>query len=93
MAYFDLTEDIATTTHIRKLAQQAPVVFMPPCGLAPGAINIIAGSCVRIFSHPRSLELRVGALPLYASNSMKYNLSWSTAGLINEYCQPAEALH
>ena len=93
VAYFDLTEDVATTAHIRKLAQQSPVVFMPQCGLAPGAINIIAGSYARMFNHVRSLELRVGALPLYASNSMKYYLSWSTAGLINEYCQLAEALH
>ncbi|KPJ78827.1 MAG: hypothetical protein AMJ54_01715 [Deltaproteobacteria bacterium SG8_13] len=92
-AYFDLTEDIATTTHIRNMAQQHPAVFMPQCGLAPGAINIIAGSYARMFSHVRSLELRVGALPLYASNSMKYYLSWSTAGLINEYCQLAEALY
>ncbi len=93
VAYFDLTEDVATTAHIRQLAQQSPVVFMPQCGLAPGAINIIAGSYARMFSHVRSLELRVGALPLYASNSMKYYLSWSTAGLINEYCQLAEALY
>ena len=93
VAYFDLTEDVATTAHIRKLAQHSPVVFMPQCGLAPGAINIIAGSYARMFNHVRSLELRVGALPLYASNSMKYYLSWSTAGLINEYCQLAEALH
>ena len=93
IAYFDLTEDVATTAYIRKLAQQSQAVFMPQCGLAPGAINIIAGSYARMFSHVRSLELRVGALPLYASNSMKYYLSWSTAGLINEYCQLAEALY
>ena len=37
--------------------------------------------------------MRVGALPLNASNQMKYYLSWSTAGLINEYCQVGEALH
>lgn len=66
---------------------------MPQSGLAPGAINIIAGSYARMFNHVRSLELRVGALPLYASNSMKYYFSWSTASLINEYCQRSEALH
>jgi saccharopine dehydrogenase-like NADP-dependent oxidoreductase len=37
--------------------------------------------------------MRVGALPLSASNQMKYYLSWSTAGLINEYCQFGEALY
>src|SRR3981081_3989550 len=37
--------------------------------------------------------MRVGALPLAASKQMKYYLSWSTAGLINEYCQLGEALY
>jgi len=93
IAYFDLTEDVETTDFIRGLAQDLDVPFMPQCGLAPGTINIIGGSYARIFPAVRSLELRVGALPLYASNSMKYYLSWNTAGLINEYCQLAEALH
>ncbi|MGB7920707.1 MAG: saccharopine dehydrogenase C-terminal domain-containing protein [Desulfobacterales bacterium] len=93
VAYFDLTEDVETTTFIRALAQNAAVPFVPQCGLAPGAINIIGSSYARRFKTVRSLELRVGALPLYASNSMKYYLSWSTAGLINEYCQLAEALY
>lgn len=93
VAYFDLTEDVETTSYIRGLAQSAAVPFVPQCGLAPGAINIIGSSYARMFETVRSLELRVGALPLYASNSMKYYLSWSTAGLINEYCQLAEALY
>lgn len=59
-----------------------PVVCMPQCGLPPGAINIIAGSYGRMFSCVRSLELRIGALPLKASNLMKYYLSWSTAGTV-----------
>ena len=66
---------------------------MPQCGLAPGAINIIGGSLTRELPSVRSLELRVGALPLYASNSMKYYLSWNTAGLINEYCRLSDSLY
>lgn len=93
VSYFDLTEDVETTEFIREVAKDASVVFMPQCGLAPGAINIIGGGLVSEFSAPRSLELRVGAIPLYASNSMKYYLSWSTAGLINEYCHLADALY
>ena len=38
------------------------------------------------------LRLRVGALPRYPSNRLKYNLTWSTEGLINEYCNPCEAV-
>jgi saccharopine dehydrogenase-like NADP-dependent oxidoreductase len=94
VAYFDLTEDVATTTFIRALARKAKsVTFMPQCGLAPGAINIVGGSLAASLDTARSVEMRVGALPQFASNQMKYYLSWSTAGLINEYCQLGEALH
>ena len=94
VAYFDLTEDVATTKLVRALAkEQKGVTFVPQCGLAPGAINIVAGSLAASLDTVRSVEMRVGALPLFASNQMKYYLSWSTAGLINEYAQLGEALH
>jgi saccharopine dehydrogenase-like NADP-dependent oxidoreductase len=94
VAYFDLTEDVATTTLVRTLADRAKdVTFVPQCGLAPGAINIVGGALAASLDSVRSVEMRVGALPLTASNQMKYYLSWSTAGLINEYCQLGEALH
>ena len=94
VAYFDLTEDVATTTLVRTLARETKgVTFIPQCGLAPGAINIVGGALAASLDSVRSVEMRVGALPLAASNQMKYYLSWSTAGLINEYCQLGEALH
>jgi hypothetical protein len=36
--------------------------------------------------------MRVGALPAFPTNSLKYNLTWSVDGLINEYCHPCEAI-
>jgi saccharopine dehydrogenase-like NADP-dependent oxidoreductase len=39
-----------------------------------------------------SVRLRVGALPTYPSNALNYNLTWSTDGLINEYCEPCEVI-
>lgn len=93
VSYFDLTEDVGTTAHVRSLAAASGrVTFMPQCGLAPGAINIVGGSLASSLTFVRQCEMRVGALPLNASNQMKYYLSWSTAGLINEYCQVGEAL-
>jgi saccharopine dehydrogenase-like NADP-dependent oxidoreductase len=92
ISYFDLTEDVETTRFVRELSEQSQATFMPQCGLAPGAINIIGSGLANSFKSVRSLEMRVGALPLSASNQMKYYLSWSTAGLINEYCHFGEAL-
>ena len=94
VSYFDLTEDVTTTKFIRQLARKTKdVTFMPQCGLAPGAVNIVGGSLASSLDAVRSVEMRVGALPQFASNQMKYYLSWSTAGLLNEYCQLCEALH
>jgi saccharopine dehydrogenase-like NADP-dependent oxidoreductase len=66
---------------------------MPQCGLAPGFVSIAAQHLVRSFDRVDAVRMRVGALPLYPSNVLKYNLTWSTDGLINEYCNPCEAIH
>src|ERR1700737_1117643 len=91
-SYFDLTEDVETTNYVRILSENSRATFMPQCGLAPGAINLLRSGIDNSFKTIRSGEMRVGALPLSASNQMKYYLSWSTAGLINEYCHFGEAL-
>jgi saccharopine dehydrogenase-like NADP-dependent oxidoreductase len=93
-SYFDLTEDVATTAAIRLVANDAieGQVFMPQCGLAPGYIGILARDLCRRFDRLERVTMRVGALPLYPTNMLKYNLTWSTDGLINEYCNPCEAI-
>jgi saccharopine dehydrogenase-like NADP-dependent oxidoreductase len=95
LSYFDLTEDIATTHAVRQVAQQAAPgqIFMPQCGLAPGFISIVAYHLTKRFDRLDRVHMRVGALPQFPSNMMKYNLTWSTDGLINEYCNPCEAIH
>jgi saccharopine dehydrogenase-like NADP-dependent oxidoreductase len=90
--YFDLTEDVETTRHIQRLAADAATVFVPQCGLAPGAIGIIGHHMALGFEKAIGVHMRVGALPLYPTNALKYNLTWSTDGLINEYCNPCEAV-
>jgi saccharopine dehydrogenase-like NADP-dependent oxidoreductase len=94
-SYFDLTEDIATSRTVREIADTARdgQVFMPQCGLAPGFISIVAAHLVRQFESVDSVRMRVGALPQFPTGGLKYNLTWSTDGLINEYCNPCEAIH
>jgi saccharopine dehydrogenase-like NADP-dependent oxidoreductase len=94
-SYFDLTEDVATTKAIRKIAKQASrgQIFMPQCGLAPGFVSIAANHLAQGFERLEEVRLRVGALPQFPTNEMKYNLTWSTDGLINEYGNPCEAIH
>ena len=91
--YFDLTEDVAATRAIKALAEDAPTAFMPQCGLAPGFIGIVAHHLAKGFDSVRDVQMRVGALPAFPTNALKYNLTWSVDGLINEYCHPCEAIH
>ena len=95
VSYFDLTEDVATTRRVREIAAQAAEgqIFMPQCGLAPGFISIVAQHLTKQFDSLDAVRMRVGALPLFPTGALKYNLTWSTDGLINEYCNPCDALH
>ena len=90
--YFDLTEDVAATRAIQEMAKGASTAFMPQCGLAPGFIGIVAHHLAQGFDSLQEVKMRVGALPAFPTNSLKYNLTWSVDGLINEYCHPCEAI-
>ena len=83
--YVDLTEDIEVTNQIRILSAGATQTFMPQCGLAPGFISIVTHDLMTHFETLDSVKMRVGALPVHPSNALKYSLTWSTDGLINEY--------
>ena len=90
--YLDLTEDVAASRVVRDLAKDSTTAFVPQCGLAPGFITIAAWDLAQHFEELHDVRLRVGALPRYPSNALNYNLTWSTDGVINEYCEPCEAI-
>lgn len=94
LSYFDLTEDVNTTKFIKTIAagSRSGQIFMPQCGLAPGFIGLSAFHLTKQFDKLDTIKMRVGALPKYPSNKMKYNLTWSTDGLINEYCNFCECI-
>lgn len=83
--YFDLTEDVEVTRHVRQISQNSNTIFMPQCGLAPGFISIAANAIMAKFDSIETVKMRVGALPVNPNNVLKYSLTWSTDGLINEY--------
>jgi saccharopine dehydrogenase-like NADP-dependent oxidoreductase len=95
ISYFDLTEDRDVTVRVRATARRADAgqIFMPQCGLAPGFVSIAAYALTQGFEKVDQVRMRVGALPQFPTNEMKYNLTWSTDGLINEYGNPCEAIH
>jgi saccharopine dehydrogenase-like NADP-dependent oxidoreductase len=90
--YFDLTEDVSTTRAIKAIAASSNTTFMPQCGIAPGFVSIAGAYLINSFETVDRAKLRVGALPIFPSNRLKYNLTWSTDGLINEYINPSEVV-
>lgn len=91
--YFDLTEDVETTSYIRELARTSTAAMAPQCGLAPGIIGIIGADLAKEFSELRSIEMRVGALPKQPNGAMGYAFTWSPTGVVNEYINDAEVIH
>lgn len=90
--YFDLTEDVPTTKHIRDLAQTAKGVMAPQCGLAPGFVGIVAADLANQFETVRSIKLRVGALPQNPTGLLGYAFNWSPEGVVNEYLNDCEVI-
>lgn len=81
--YFDLTESIDASQHIATLKN---ALYIPQCGLAPGVVSIIANKLATEVETVKDIQIRVGALPQIVNNKLKYLRTWSTEGLINEYC-------
>lgn len=90
--YLDLTEDVASKNHVKKIAQGADSAFLPQCGLAPGFVTIVANSLAERFDEVDTIRMRVGALPQFPNNAINYNLTWSPEGMVHEYCRPCEAI-
>ncbi len=91
--YFDLTEDVPTTTRVRQMAESGTdVVLAPQCGLAPGLIGIVGASLTAQFAQVRSIELKVGALPQNPVGLLGYAFNWSAEGVVNEYLNDCEVV-
>lgn len=92
--YFDVTEDVEATEGVKAIADsgRAKVALVPQCGLAPGYIAIAAYDVARQFAEIHDLTLRVGALPQFTTKALKYNVTWSASGVVNEYCEPCNVM-
>lgn len=90
--YFDLTEDVPTTKHIRELAKSSKGLMAPQCGLAPGFVGIVGAHLTEQFDKVRSIRLRVGALPQNPTGLLGYAFNWSPEGVVNEYLNDCEVI-
>jgi len=90
--YFDLSEDSKSLRDVRAIAKDAKAAFVPQCGMSPGFVSIVTRDVARRLQPPLDIGVRVGALPRYPTNRLKYGLTWNTDGLFGEYTEPCEAI-
>lgn len=85
---------VATQRRMHDDAVANDVMIVPDCGLAPGLANVLAEDLIQSAADGPidSIQMRVGALPRDPVGTLRYQLAFSTAGLINEYAEPCEIL-
>jgi saccharopine dehydrogenase-like NADP-dependent oxidoreductase len=96
--YANLTEYVAETNEIIKLAKNASTGFVLQTGLAPGYIDVLGHKLFQDFCNDfqveqvEKLDLKVGALSRNAVTPHYYAFTWSPIGVATEYIKEAEAL-
>jgi len=98
MHYANLTEYVAETDEIIRLAKDAETGFILQTGLAPGFINVLAMSLYRKFVAQFENEtiekvgMKVGALTAHAHQPHFYGFTWSPIGVATEYVKPSRVV-
>ena len=98
MHYANLTEYVAETDEIIKLAADAETGFILQTGLAPGFINVLAMSLYRDFvskydnENVERIAMKVGALTEHAQAPHFYGFTWSPIGVATEYVKNSRVI-
>ncbi len=98
MHYANLTEYVAETDEIIKLASDAETGFVLQTGLAPGFINVLAMSLYNQFVEKFENEkierigMKVGALTANAHAPHFYGFTWSPIGVATEYVKNSRVI-
>lgn len=69
-------------------AEQAGVIIVPDCGLAPGMVAVLAADAMAKFDKVETMKIRVGGLPQSPRPPLNYMMVFWAEGLINEYWEP-----
>ncbi len=73
-------------------AEQAGIIAIPDCGLAPGMVAVLVADGVGRMDKVSSVTIRVGGLPQAPRPPLNYQMVFSAEGLINEYWEPCVIL-
>ncbi|UCD63871.1 MAG: saccharopine dehydrogenase NADP-binding domain-containing protein [Candidatus Zixiibacteriota bacterium] len=85
-------DTVRTQLEMFPQAEQAGIVVIPDCGLAPGMVAVMVADGVARFDKVASVKIRVGGLPQSPRSPLNYQMVFSAEGLINEYWEPCVIL-
>ncbi len=83
---------VKTQLEMNDEAEQAGVIVIPDCGLAPGMVSLMVADAVNKLDQVSSARIRVGGLPQSPRPPLNYQIVFSVEGLINEYWEPCTIL-
>lgn len=92
--YCDLGGRVDVSNEINELAnEKATKPVFTDLGLAPGWVNILAEQGVKAVRNATDVKMMVGGIPLFRpTGPLKYFMTWSLEGLLNEYRDDCEIL-
>lgn len=75
------------------LAKKKDLTVIPDCGVTPGLVSIIVADAMNEIGYADEVRIRVGGLPKeIPNNPLKYMITFSPTGLINEYIEECNIL-
>lgn len=98
MHYANLTEYVAETDEIIRIAEGSETGFVLQTGLAPGFINVLAMSLYADFVNRHDndkveqIGMKVGALTAHAHEPHFYGFTWSPIGVATEYVKNSRVI-
>ena len=91
--YCDLGGRIDVSNSINEYAESATKPIFTDLGLAPGWVNILAEQGYKRVYDATDVRMMVGGIPLNRPKGpLKYFMTWSVDGLLNEYRDDCEIL-
>ncbi|MGM8212802.1 saccharopine dehydrogenase family protein [Virgibacillus sp. W0430] len=82
----------STKLKLHKQAEEAGVILMPGCGVAPGIVNILARRGIDLLDHAEEAVLFCGGLPRHPLPPLHYQVVFRLESLLNLYMNPAVAV-
>ncbi|MBU0470221.1 MAG: saccharopine dehydrogenase NADP-binding domain-containing protein [Nanoarchaeota archaeon] len=88
---------VAKQFALHEKAKRNRCKIIPAQGIAPGAVSIISELAVQEFKkenncYPQYVKIFCGGIPRHPKGMLKYMLTFSVKGLINEYKEKAEVI-